>query len=489
MGLIQTPPLRVVIMGGGFTGASLAWQLAEMEVPAIVTVVEPRAELGRGLAYSTAEPSHRINVPAHRMSIDPDRREAFAEWLLQAEAAGQIPRDPESRTDEGEVFPSREVFGSYVVDSLRPHLQRGTIRHIRARVGDVDRAQDGSIMLLLSDDRRIRADVLVLATGHPRPAVPRVLAGLSGLSGLLADPYDPERLARIGSDARLLILGAALGAADVIAMLDRQGFRGRIICLSRHGLRSRPHGRFGRESEVDFTAPADRALSDLLRHVRHAIVDEQARGETWHAVLSRLRAQGPQIWASLDPTGRARFLRHLRAYWDVHRYRLAPQVGAVLERLTEQGRLENAGGHLISAGHEDDMFRVTWRVRGGQEMRQQSFDRIVVTTGPAQGRCIDWNPALGSLARLGLIVSDPLGLGIATTQCFRAEDARGMASDRILVAGPLARGHVGELIGAPECAAHARLIAQDIARRAILAPMLRPRTFAPRTGVVTNLTK
>ena len=43
-------PLRVVILGGGFTGAALAWQLARLRLPARVTVVEPRAELGRGLA-------------------------------------------------------------------------------------------------------------------------------------------------------------------------------------------------------------------------------------------------------------------------------------------------------------------------------------------------------------------------------------------------------------------------------------------------------
>ena len=117
---------------------------------------------------------------------------------------------------------------------------------------------------------------------------------------------------------------------------------------------------------------------------------------------------------------------------------------------------------------------MTWRPRGTDTLRRERFDRIVVTTGPAQDRCIGANPALAALARLGLIAPCPLGLGLATTAICKAQDAQGRTSDRILIAGPLARGHVGELVGAPECAAHARHIAREIARRVMLAPILRP---------------
>lgn len=473
MNMIQSPRLRVVIMGGGFTGASLAWQLAEMHVQAIVTVVEPRAELGRGLAYSTTEPAHRINVPAHRMTMDPDRPQDFADWIAEGQAQGRLDHDASSLTAQGERFPRRELFGEYVADRIAPHLRAGRIRHIRARVGDIERAPDGALVLLLSDDSRIRADLLVLATGHPPPAVPKVLAGLTGAPELMADPYDPVRIAGIRRDARVLVLGAALGSADVIATLDGQGFEGSITCLSRHGLRSRSHGIVAQESTQDFTETPITSVAELLRRVRHAIVDDQARGQSWHATLSRLRTQGQQIWSGLDDRARARLLRHLRTYWDVHRYRLAPQMGAILDRLEDDGRLDYQAAHLISAEREWNGVRVTWRRRGGQDLVSGVFDQIVVTTGPAQGRCIDWNPALAALARLGMIAPDPLGLGLATTDTCRALDVRGQASERILVAGPLARGHVGELIGAPECAAHARSIAREIAKRAILAPILR----------------
>ncbi|SMO41587.1 FAD/NAD(P)-binding protein [Paracoccus laeviglucosivorans] len=477
MNQMPTPPLaarlRVVVIGGGVSGATVAWQLARMQVPASVTVVEPRAELGRGLAYSTNEPTHRINVPAHRMTIDPDNRADFVEWLAKAEATGKIKPDTDAPTASGDVFPRREVFGAYVADRLSPYLQSGAVRHIRARVSDIERLADGTLLLILSDESRIRADQLVLATGHPAPALPKVIAGLAGSRHLVADPYDPALLAGIDPHDRVLIMGAALTSADVIATLERQGFAGQITCISRHGLRSRGHGMVTQDCQVDFTQPPAGKVSDLLCRVRRAIAEDQARGQTWHAVLHRLRAQGQQIWTALDGDAQARLLRHLRTFWDVHRYRIAPQLEAVQIRLIETGHLDYVAGHLVLAIPRDGAVEVTWRVRGSESLRQRSFDRIIVTTGPAHGRCIDANPALAALARMGLISPDPLGMGIATVADCVALDAQGHESDRVLVAGPLARGHVGELVGAPECAAHACNLARDIAARCVGAVSLR----------------
>ncbi|MBX4413259.1 hypothetical protein K4G92_23035, partial [Mycobacterium tuberculosis] len=59
------------------------------------------------------------------------------------------------------------------------------------------------------------------------------------------------------------------------------------------------------------------------------------QGLSWQVVLDAVRQQGQRIWQALSVAERQRFLRHLRHYWDVHRYRVAPQVAEVLEGLIQ----------------------------------------------------------------------------------------------------------------------------------------------------------
>ncbi|MCG5477141.1 MAG: FAD/NAD(P)-binding protein, partial [Sinorhizobium fredii] len=83
----QVPPVpaisRVAIIGGGFTGATIARLLAlhRQYWPHKIVVFEPRAELGGGLAYDADDPSLRLNVAAHRMRAVPGDPQAFLRWL------------------------------------------------------------------------------------------------------------------------------------------------------------------------------------------------------------------------------------------------------------------------------------------------------------------------------------------------------------------------------------------------------------------------
>lgn len=63
----------VIVIGGGFTGAAVAIALSRRaQTPLDIAVIEPRVEVGRGVAYSATDRDHRINAPAANHCLTAD---------------------------------------------------------------------------------------------------------------------------------------------------------------------------------------------------------------------------------------------------------------------------------------------------------------------------------------------------------------------------------------------------------------------------------
>lgn len=461
--------LRVAIIGGGFSGAAVAWHLAKAHRPErlSISVIEPRPAIGGGLAYSSEEPSHRVNVPAVRMSMAPDDPLHFARWLA---SSGELERDSDALWKNGDVFPRRRVFGRYVAEHLAPHLKTGAVRHVEGQATRVIREADGVGWIVQTSAGPIGADIVVLAATHPAPAIPAALASLAEAPGFIADPYAASALAGIGPDASVLIVGSGLTSADMVAELDRRGHRGRIMALSRRGLRSRGHPDVRGEPFGDFaSAPSVTALG-LLRNIRATLAAAREANVNWQSVFDQLRLQGPVLWAALAPPERARLVRQLRVFWDVHRFRIAPQIAAVLDRRQAVGTFDTIAARLVASNDEGESLAVSFQRRGQTRIETARFDAVINTTGPAHGQALQLNPALRSLAEARLIRVDAYGLGIATSLDSRAIGGDDKAVAGLFVAGPLARGTFGELMGLPEVARHAQTVAEEIARLADRLP-------------------
>lgn len=457
-GAIRAP---VAIIGGGFSGAAVAWHLFRLR-PTLerVVIIEPRPELGRGLAYSAADPSHRINVPAARMSLIPDQPTHFNDWL---EASGRLDADPAARMDDGRNFPARAVFGAYVSGQLAALGPR--LVHVAATAEAVEATANG-FHIRTSDGSAIEAGTVVLAVAHAPPSPPAALArALAGHPRFVPDPWQDDALAAIRPDDRVLIVGTGLTMADIVASLDRLGHRGDIVAVSRRGLRSRGHPAVQHEPYGDFATTPARSVRELVRRVRATIHAARAEGRSWHCVLDQVRLQGGIVWNALPLAERARLLRHLRPFWDVHRFRIAPQIEQVLDRRRAAGTFRLMAASLGDAARAGDALCVTLRERRTGRTSQETFDAVITATGPAHGRVFADNPVLEALESAGLARPDPLRLGIEVTPDGRTIGVDGTPTDGLFVAGPLARGTVGELMGLPDVTNHAIRIAEAVAAR------------------------
>ena len=449
----------VAIIGGGLTGGAIAYHLAEREAAADITVFEPRADLGRGLAYGTDDDAHRINVPAAKMSLLPSDEAHFVNWIAETNA---LTDDPHALAADGNIYVRRLLFGRYVSEHIAPHLEAGRISHERSRVVSISKTAQGVWMISTADGRRHETDIVVLATTHPAPGVPEVLQrALGNDPRLIPDATVKDALRHIEPSARVVIVGTGLTMADVVASLECQGHTGLVFAFSRRGLLSRGHARDQHLNFGEFVASAISART-LLRAVRATIEDALRQRIPWQPVIDAVRAQATLFWPNLPVAERQRIVRHLRPYWDVHRFRIAPQIEAILKDRVAAGTLTVKAASLVSAQADTNGIQIGVRLRNNQTLEAVSADYVVVTTGPAHGAALATQPHLASLARGGHITADAFGLGISCSRRGQALDTDGVAAPNLLIAGPLARGTFGELMGLPQVTNYAQAIAGEV---------------------------
>jgi uncharacterized NAD(P)/FAD-binding protein YdhS len=468
------PRETVAIVGGGFSGAVVAHQIARRAPGRFrILVIEPRASLGAGVAYSTPDPAHRVNVPASRMSFVPSDPCHFDRWL---KADGELARDPAAVTGDGRAFPRRAVFGRYVAESLDPYLLSGEIEHRRGRAEAIIRTGRTGFRVRLDDGETIAASYVALAATHPSPAAPTALASLRGDPRLICDTQDPRALDALSPYARVLIVGTGLTMGDIVASLERRGHRGPIVAVSRRGLLSRGHAAVPGEYGAFDQRPAETAL-DLLGRIRRTVKAAEAAGTPWQHVLEAVRSQGRAIWAALPEAERRKVARRLRPYWDVHRFRIAPQVEAAIRRLAASGQLTMFAGEPVGAHAAGDGITVALKRRHGP-VDALEFDAVTLATGPAHGGVCESHPLIRTLSQARLVSADRIGLGLATTATSLSLSAGGAPVKGLWIAGPLARATFGELMGLPEVTRHAEFVACEVVNAADAALVRETRAVA-----------
>ena len=432
---------RVAIIGAGASGTMLAIQLLR-RTALDVTLVE-RAAFGRGVAYGTDCDAHLLNVRSGRMSLDPDAPGDFARWLAA--------NSPEEADAGG--FARRSSYGRYLAARLAEAEEVAPGRLTRA-AGEARSADADGVTL--ADGERLPAQAVVLATGN-LPPEPQRFAGAESLGErLVADPWAPGAMARIGADDDVLLIGTGLTAIDVLLALDARGWRGRTTALSRRGLLPRSHDPVGHTvtpERPDTGVPA----AEALRAFR-----DRAESQPWGDLMEQVRPFVADLWRGAAPAERRRFLRHLRPWWDVHRHRTAHAVGQTVRRMIDGGRVEIAAGRLRAASPDGEGVTARWAPRGRDGEREQRFGWIVVCTGPAFDLERTADPLLGALFREGRARVDPLRLSLDVDAECRVLDAEGQASDGLYAMGPLTRGAFWEIVAVPDIREQAKALADRL---------------------------
>ena len=230
--LASLAPLRkadvcsIALVGGGASGALMAAHLLKYASDAVcLTLIEPREQIGRGLAYATENESHRLNVRASNMSAFPDDPDHFWDWL----------RANGHRGEDRFCFVPRSVYGRYLGGLVEDRLAEPDprVRWLHEIVTGLSE-QDGSVTLRFSGSEAAVFDMAVLCCGHE---------AFDTLDAPFVSPWEDPRSWNAAPDSTILILGTGLTMVDAAIALSESGHRGPIVALSRRGLLPQAHRR------------------------------------------------------------------------------------------------------------------------------------------------------------------------------------------------------------------------------------------------------
>ena len=461
---IAPPPCRgprVAIIGAGFTGSLLAVHLLEQAPQASILLFDGTGQFGRGLAYATANADHLLNVRTSNMSALPDKPGHFIDWLV----AAAPPDRPLDARQVAHDFVSRGRYGDYVAALLDQAAGGGQRlqREPTEVVGLAERASE--VVLETADGRRLGVDFAMLCIGNFAPAIPRVGGQAVGDDArYLGDPWDFDRLTRIAPDDSVLVLGTGLTMVDLVLTLAARGHRGKILALSRRGLL--PHVHAATTAYPDFLgiSPAPATAVGLLRRIRAEVAQAAPDGVGWRSVFDAVRPHVQRLWQTLPEGERARFLRHLRTFWDIHRHRMAPTVAETIAALRRQGRLEIAAGRLRRLDPAESGLAALVDLKGGGE-RRIAADWLINCSGPQGDFARIRDPLVRQLLASGTARPDPLRLGLDVGANLALIRGDGSASRRLFALGPPTRGVFWEITAVPDIRSQCRTFAGWLAPR------------------------
>ena len=453
----------IAIVGGGFCGVSVAIRILRSTAlrHCKIVLINKDARFGRGVAYSTDSPYHLLNAPAGAMSAFDEAPADFVAFCKR--------EDP--RLD-GSSYVPRSLYGDYIESRLHETEQRyGAFRLLRVQ-GSVQSVRDsgphGTASVRLDDGREIAADHVVLAMGDaPRHASHPAMADIDRQSFYVDDPWRLRTRNANGAGVSL-VLGTGLTAVDISLQLVKEHDADKVVLVSRRGLAPHWHA----PAAPLASTPCAPTLSGLahgslvrnVRAIRALVRDQQSAGIDWRMTVSNVRRFVPELWADLTPRDRARFVRRLRPFWDIHRHRCAPATGRDFDELVRTGKIQIIRGELRRLLPTRDGVEATLRNSKLGEVHSMIVHRVINCAGAAGPDSLAPRSLLALLAKNGTVRFDSAGVGIETTDSYRVIGSSGRPANSIHYVGPLLRARHWEATAVPELRTHCTRVVAHLER-------------------------
>ena len=433
----------IAIIGGGVSGALVVLNILKQSNRAThILWFDAKNAFCKGLAYSTDENVHLLNVRASNMSVFVDEPMHFVNWLTQQEL-------PFSSQD----FVPRTIYGHYVLSTFNELKKSNATVKITCLAEEVMAVTKNGDEFLISAKQDYQAQQVVLAFGNFLPAHPRSIhSDFQQSSRYFQNAFSSQVLKYALNQASVLIIGSGLTMIDVVLSLKKHHYTGKITAISPHGYLPQAHIENPLPSAISFINEQQTyTLLQLFSLVNQQLKLAMANQLSTHSVIDSLRPHLQRLWLGFSLEDKQQFLRHLRHKWGVARHRAASKSMQVVNELLYTKQLELIRGRVYDIKSHESGFDIQYA------NRQQAFNHLKTSvlincTGPESNFEKVEIPLIKHLLKGNIICADGLKYGIEATE-------NGQIAPNLYTIGPPLKGVLWESTAVPEI----RLQAQQLA--------------------------
>lgn len=447
---------KVIVIGGGLSGALAAMQLAQFPGGPEVLIIEKNPELlGRGVAYQYDFTHQPLNVVAGGMSLFPDRPLDFVRWL----ESNHFRYNHLIENVSPQEFIPRKIFGDYVLENLE-RVQHEAAGRLQIRIDEAISILDFGTRktVVLASGNALHADHVILALGNFPPAdLFRQDSPVQNAPCYYASPWSDKVYSDIVGNEDILLVGSGLTAVDIVLGLILRKFKGKVTMLSRRGRFPLPH---------DLSYPPFPLVEPEIKHPRKMLlwIRDLIRKNPdvpWPTVMDGLRPYTKKIWLKWTTDEKKYFLRRIRPYWEIARHRIPAKSSALLNEMMNAGQLELNKGYIVDAIATDSGIEI---VCGSEHNAiRRVFHKVINCTGPESNYRKVRFPIVLDLISRGKVKTDELGLGIKCTPEGRIINELDTIEEGLWCIGPMRKSVLWETTALRELREQASELASLIA--------------------------
>lgn len=445
----------LTIIGAGFCGSILLANIVKKANFSFkIAVIDKSSIKAKGVAYSTEDPSHLLNVRAARMGAFEEDPEHFYQWLIDHETEWRIldPSFNNLKMDPQGYLP-RKIYGAYLESLWNETLTTAVKKNIQVSIltqeaVDLEILPNNNQLITLKDGNKVESKFSTLAIGVlPNKDFFDVASPVENYIPDIWNAKTVHFLPNTSQNKKIVIIGSGLTMLDAVTTLLKKGYEGAIFVISREAKIPETHKAFVKHHHIfiDMQNPPKTAL-ELLKKIRAEVARVTHKGGNWRSVIDSLRPITISLWMGLPLQEKKKIKRSLFSLWNRHRHRVPPDYLNKIDIKRNQGKFTLIKGSVQSVHLSDNGNLTVIYKNNSKNLNTLDADYVINCSGPNFNVNASTSLFIRNLLKNKVIQSNPLDWGIVVSPTYEVIGS----NSRLFTIGQILIGERFESIAVPE---------------------------------------